>query len=284
MTEKKECQDLAVVRRAASVCAKHGVPVLPACPPHGEQIGHGGNAFCLKTTLATGEGEVEVVVKQLLPSRGLSLALGLGELVSEAALLARVAGVAGVPRLYGIVLDPPALVTSFDGPHTLFEVVTQRPRRVSDEAVVRAVRQVCCAVATLHARRIAHNDIKSNNVVVRQHPDGTLTPCLIDLGNSALLGQAIFPPGQLRWEDHRFLAPELVAGGQSSAASDVFSLGHMMATFVKFCKPHSEAGQLLGRLGAQATAKCPAQRPLLQELIACLQGGLGRDSPHCNLS
>lgn len=284
MSENKDCKDLAIVRRAATVCAKHHVPVLPFCPPAGEEIGHGGNAFCLKTTMTTSKGEVEVVVKQLLPSRGLSLALGLGELVSEAVLLARASGVAGLPHLYGIVLDPPALVTSFDGPLTLFQVVTQRPRRVSDEMVVSALVQVCTTVAALHQRRITHNDIKSNNVVVRQGSDGSLTACLIDLGNSSYVGQAIFPRGKLRWEEHRFLAPELVAGDPSSTASDVFSLGHMMASFAKCFNHHSKVGQLLGRLGALATAKCPDQRPPLRELITSLEGALERASPECKLS
>lgn len=278
VSEQNKSRDAALLRRAIRVCEKYGVPVLPACPAGGEQLGQGGNAFCRKTTLCTGAEQVEVVVKQLLPSRGLSHALVLGEIVSEAVLLARVAGVAGVPRLHGVVLDPPALVTSFDGPRTLCQAMAQR-RGGPYEAVLSAVAQVCLAVAGLHARGVAHNDIKTNNVVVREVPGGRLTACLIDLGNSELLGKAIFPPGSLRWEDHRFLAPELVAGEPGTAASDVFSLGHMMATLARCLNPHSEAGQLLGRLGALATARCPAHRPPLPELIASLEGALGPASP-----
>lgn len=259
------------LRHAATVCAEHQVPVLASCLPDGRKIGQGANAFCRKTTMATSEGKVEVVVKQLLPSRGLSHVRGLQELLKEAILLARVSGVAGVPRLYGMVLEPPSLVTSFDGPVTLFEVVTQRPRRVSEKMVLRAVAQVCGAVAGLHQRGVTHNDIKSNNVVVHFGSDNHITACLIDLGNSSEMGHAIFRRGALRWEDYPYLAPELVAGEPSSAASDVFSLGHMMTTFARCFKPHSKVGQLLVRLGAMASVRRPAQRPTLQQLSALLE-------------
>ena len=284
MNDTNNCKDLAVVRQATTLCAKHKVPVLRSCPYTGEKIGQGGHAFCVKTTITTSKGEAEVVVKQMLPSRGLSFNLVLGELVTEAVLLARVSGIDGLPHLYGIVLDPPALVTSFDGPRTLFQVVMQRPRCVSDEVVVSAVLQVCCAVSALHKRRITHNDIKSDNVVVRQDSSGAITTCLIDLGNSSYIGQAIFPRGELRWEDHRFLAPELVAGDPSSAASDVFSLGYMMVTFAKIFKRHSAVGQLFRRVGGRATAKCPARRPSLQELIDSLEDALERALQDCKLS
>ncbi|XP_050733151.1 serine/threonine-protein kinase pkn5-like [Eriocheir sinensis] len=224
--------------------------------------------------MITSEGEVEVVVKQLLPSRGLSLKLGLEELLHEAILLARVSGVAGVPRLHGMVLDPPSLVTSFDGPATLGAVVRQWPRRVSGRMLVQAVAQVCGAVAGLHQKGVAHNDIKSNNVVVRLGSEGSITACLIDLGNSSKVGSAIFPRGRLRWEDYPYLAPELVAGEPSSEASDVFSLGHMMATFSKCFKANSKVSEVLGGLGARATDRCPAQRPALREMRASIAGVL----------
>lgn len=271
---------LSAVSRAATICAEHEVPLLPFSLPAGEKIGHGGNAICLKSKMITSEGEVEVVVKQLLPSRGLSLKLGLQELLHEAVLLARVSGVAGVPRLHGMVLDPPSLVTSFDGPVTLGAVVRQWPRRVSGKMLVRAVAQVCGAVAGLHQRGVTHNDIKSNNVVVRVGPEGSITACLIDLGNSSKVGSVIFPPGKLRWEDYRYLAPELVAGKPSSEASDVFSLGHMMATLAKCFKPDSGVSELLGHLGARATDPCPARRSLLREIITSIEEALGHTSPN----
>lgn len=265
---------VSTVRRAATICTEHSVPLLPASLPTGENIGHGGNAICLKSKMITSEGEVEVVVKQLLPSRGLSLKLGLEELLHEAILLARVSGVEGVPRLHGMVLEPPSLVTSFDGPATLGEVVLQRPRRVSERMLVQAMAQVCGAVAGLHQKGVTHNDIKSNNVVVRLGSEGSITACLIDLGNSSKVGSAIFPRGKLRWEDYPYLAPELVAGEPSSDASDVFSLGHMMATFAKCFKPDSKVSELLGSLGARATDRCPAQRPALREIRASIEGFL----------
>lgn len=281
VNEQSVSKDVLLVRRARRWCARHGVPVLAACPAGEEQFGKGGHAACYKATLCTEAGQVEVVVKRLLPSRGLPRELELGEIVSEAVLLARVAGVHGVPRLHGVVLDPPALVTSFDGPCTLCQAVAQR--RGTDEGVLEAVVQVCRAVKGLHARGVAHNDIKTNNVVVQELPGGRLAACLIDLGNSELLGKAIFEAGALRWEEHRFLAPELVAGGPGTTASDVFSLGHMMASLARLLKPPSEAGQLLGRLGAKATACYPAQRPPLQELTAALEEALRPGAPDSTL-
>lgn len=275
--------NLSTLRRVVEMCEKQQVPLLSACPANEKQLGQGGHASCYKATLHTPAGSVEVVVKRLLPSRCLPQGLVLEELVSEAVLLARVAGVQGVPRLHGVVLDPPALVTSFEGPSTLNQALTQQ-RDPSEEAVLSVVVQVCLAAAGLHQRGVAHNDIKTNNVVVREAHGGRLAACLIDLGNSAPLGQAIFPQGSLCWEHHRFLAPELVAGEPGTAASDVFSLGHMMAGLARRLRPHSQVRQLLERLGAMATARCPSQRPSLQDLIASLEGVLGHDSPGCALT
>ena len=58
----------------------------------------------------------------------LGLGLGLGKLVCEAVVLAKALGIAGLPNSYLLLLEPQAFVTSLDGPCTLYQAVTSKPR------------------------------------------------------------------------------------------------------------------------------------------------------------
>ncbi len=103
--------------------------------------------------------------------------------------------------------------------------------------------KVCAAVQAAHTRLVLHCDLKPANILVRA--DGE--PVLLDFGIARLVGndgdpgrQPFFTPG--------YVAPELRAGEPAGMASDVYSLGIVLA----------------GLLSAQDAARGPAagQAPL----------------------
>ncbi len=84
--------------------------------------------------------------------------------------------------------------------------------------------QVCDAVAYAHSRITLHSDIKPANVLVGE--DGR--PMLLDFGLSSLsLGEGAAAPAKvaLTWG---YAAPEVLAGGDYSVASDVYALGAVL--------------------------------------------------------
>jgi Tol biopolymer transport system component len=81
--------------------------------------------------------------------------------------------------------------------------------------------QLAQALAAAHAARIAHGDVKPENILVR--PDGYLK--LVDFG----LASAPVAPDNSNWQPFRgtlqYTSPEQLKGAAASAASDIFSFG-----------------------------------------------------------
>jgi len=102
-----------------------------------------------------------------------------------------------------------------------------------DREVARFLRQVCDAVAELHARGIVHRDIKPSNILWRMggtRPVASAVPVLADLGlakdittsdivnpSSDITLGGVGTPG--------YGAPEQMERGEASVASDIHALG-----------------------------------------------------------
>jgi signal transduction histidine kinase len=133
----------------------------------------------------------------------------------------------------------PGVVTALGGgshptPHLVMERVNGHvlDGPLPADLVLQLAGQVADALAAVHAAGVIHGDVKPDNVVVEQ---ATSRPVLVDFG---LVGGG--------GGTARFAAPECLSGGAASAASDVFSLGRTVLSWLE--GPASLTDQ-----GAQAT-------------------------------
>src|SRR4051812_25304882 len=83
--------------------------------------------------------------------------------------------------------------------------------------VVEYARQTCEALQYVHDQQIVHRDVKPANLICGE--EGVV---LVDFGVPTPLGAP--DAGPVGVGTPRFMAPEVFAGGQASARSDVFSL------------------------------------------------------------
>ena len=142
---------------------------------------------------------------------------------------------------------------------------------------------VARAVAALHARGVAHGDLKPENVVCG---DGAAR--LLDVGLAAC--PAIGEPGIPGGGTLHYTAPEQLAGGTATAAIDVYALGALGFELVtgrppfvgdrptveyghQLCRPPrvrelAAAPREIDELVHACLAKDPARRPRLDELLA----------------
>ncbi len=149
-------------------------------------------------------------------------------------------------------LNHPNVCTVFDAGHTQGQVyiamelvegqslATLIPSGgLPNETVVRYAAPIARALAHAHARGVLHRDVKSSNIVVG--PDGR--PILLDFGLARPLARdlptnsrADTTTGVIAGTPH-YLAPELLQGGRSSVASDLWAFGVVLYELCSGTKP-----------------------------------------------
>lgn len=112
---------------------------------------------------------------------------------------------------------------------------------------------VCDAVAHAHRQLVVHCDIKPSNVLVNQ--DGRAM--LLDFGIARLEGQAAETTGGMT---AGYASPEQAAGQPPGLASDIYSLGRLLAELLRPVAGSHRRGIELAAVVARATAHDPAQR------------------------
>jgi len=122
-------------------------------------------------------------------------------------------------------------------------------------ARIRLVQAVARAVGHAHQRLVVHRDLKPRNVLVT--PEGE--PKLLDFGIGKVLaptdtlGTAVETRAELRLFTPDYAAPEQVAGGAITTATDVFALGVLLYELLTGRRP------LAGARGEGLTSD-PAER------------------------
>ena len=195
-----------------------------------EFLGSGGMGIVYK---ATRIDNVEQTLAIKVVRQGLSDALSRTRFELERTALAKLEH-PGVARL----ID--AGFTSTGLPWYAMEYVQGMPidhyckaNHLKPDAIVGLMIEVCDAVDAAHRNMIVHRDIKPNNVLVNSQG----APKLIDFGISKNLHENVTDEGMTRnvgaTFTPNFAAPEQIAGGPISAATDVYGLGaltHVLLT------------------------------------------------------
>ena len=207
-----------------------------------------------------------------------------GRFAQEVAAARRVSGAFTAPV---IDADPdaaePWLVTSYvDGPSLADAIAVNGP--MTAMATLALARALAEGLAAIHAAGVVHRDLKPSNVLLAA--DG---PRIIDFGISRAAGATVMTEAGLIVGSPGFMSPEQADGQPVGPASDVFSLGTLLAYAASGDEPfgtgHPQA--LLYRVvhgspgldGVPASlrpvvercmSKDPAQRPTSRGLLALL--------------
>jgi non-specific serine/threonine protein kinase/serine/threonine-protein kinase len=167
-------------------------------------------------------------------------------------------------------LDHPHIARIYDGglapggqPYMAIELVEgvpitvhARAARLDLRARLRLIAQVCDAVDYAHRNLVLHLDIKPGNVLVTR--DGLAKLVDFGAGRSMETAATPAPPGMFT---PAYAAPEQVAGGVLTTASDVFALGKVIAELVGAQSQGSTALRSdIAAIVAHATASDPAGR------------------------
>jgi DNA-binding winged helix-turn-helix (wHTH) protein/serine/threonine protein kinase len=141
--------------------------------------------------------------------------------------------------------------------------------------------QIARSIGDAHGCGALHGDIKPGNVLIGTSADGTPTTCVADFGAGALTAAAraealavtLREPaasggGSTKTGTFLYMAPEIMAGGPVTAASDIFALGILLYQLVvgDFDRPLATGWQahiadpVLRDIIAEAVAGDPAQR------------------------
>ncbi|WP_404383359.1 serine/threonine protein kinase [Knoellia locipacati] len=210
----------------------HAAPSLPGYDVV-EPIGHGGTGTVWSATAPDGRSVAVKVVQ----------AVDVDDALVELAILGRIRD-PHLVRLHEALALPSgevALVLDHLAGGTVGSVVRARGHLRPGE-VVTVLSPVAATLARLHGVGIVHGDLSPDNVLLDL--DGR--PFVSDLGVARIVGEGL---AELRGTEG-FVAPEVMAGGLPSPASDV----HAVGALAWFCLTGEAPGPavLRGRLGDRA--------------------------------
>lgn len=131
---------------------------------------------------------------------------------------------------------PYLVMEQIHGEHLCARVGRNRALSLRKAAVF--VRQLLDGLAALHASGIVHGDVKSDNILVERHADGSEVARLIDFGLAhAELESESTPADHLVSGTPDYMAPEVVRGAGSTPASDLYAAGVILYELITGSTP-----------------------------------------------
>ena len=140
---------------------------------------------------------------------------------------------------FGEVYGAPYLVMEYIAGPRLGDLVLKRGPLPVAFAIEIAV-QILAGLQDAHANGIAHSDVKCDNILVSIERDGRAAPRLIDFGLARFVDEpraASADGKRLIAGTAEYLAPELIHGGASTFASDVYAAGALLYELVAGATP-----------------------------------------------
>ncbi|MCQ4165576.1 serine/threonine-protein kinase [Tahibacter harae] len=285
-TDRVAAPVLTALRQVAAGQPLHGT-VLGAWTLE-EEIGRGGMGRVFRARRSDGHFVQTAAVKLL---SGLGSRAALDYLARERQILASLSH-PNIARLLDGGSTPqgqPYLVMEYVDGVAIDRYCAQQ--RLATAALLNLFDAVCAAVSFAHQQLVVHCDLKPSNILVT--PAGR--PVLLDFGVSSLLGEAAAGAGEalpaLRESapayTPRYASPEQKAGLRSGTATDIYSLGLVLAELLGAraaaadCASDNDAETLqthalprdLGAILIRATRPDPAAR---YASVAAFAADLGR--------
>ena len=174
------------------------------------------------------------------------------EVEEEATLMTSLAHPA-LPHVFGVRIERKPFLTVMQFHGLLKEITTHIPctlRRllhlegskeiITSDDLTHMLYVVCDALEYLHGRRILHNDLKADNIVIERQHDGQLSPVIVDFGKACTLENATYlHVDKCKQEQfmrrYKQIAPEVVKGKmKQSESSAIFSFGMVMSEVVRY--------------------------------------------------
>ena len=185
----------------------------------------------------------------------------------------------------------PCLVMEYLPSESLAEVASRRGGLPPAEVAAIGA-QIAAALAEAHAKGIVHRDVKPDNVLLTLEGTAKIT----DFGVSRAAGLAAVTATGILAGTPAYLAPEIAAGAEADARSDVYSLGATLYAAIEGSPPFGLEGNAIALLHKVARdplppprragpltdllmwllRRDPAERPTMraaQEALAAVAGG-----------